>query len=130
MDAMPVKPAAGAEAASPTRRVEDADYPAYSMGAAAAILDVTPEFLRGLGEVGLLVPQRSAGRHRRYSRHQLDQAGRARILVDSGLPLAAAARIIELEDRLAAAEHLIEELRWQLDTTGGPPSRRGPRNVR
>jgi DNA-binding transcriptional MerR regulator len=69
------------------------------MGSAAAILDVTPEFLRGLGGVGLLVPQRSAGRHRRYSRHQLDQAVRARVLVDDGLPLAAAARIVELEDR-------------------------------
>jgi DNA-binding transcriptional MerR regulator len=120
MDAVPAEPVAGTEAASPTRRVDDAHYPAYSMGAAAAILDVTPEFLRGLGEVGLLVPQRSAGRHRRYSRHQLDQAGRARVLVDSGLPLAAAARIIELEDRLAAAEHLVEKLRHQLEKPTEP----------
>jgi DNA-binding transcriptional MerR regulator len=104
-----------ADAVRGTGRVDDVHYPAYSMGSAAAILDVTPEFLRGLGDVGLLVPQRSAGRHRRYSRNQLDQAARARILVDDGLPLAAAARIVLLEDRLAAAEHLIVDLREQLD---------------
>lgn len=118
MTAVPAKPGTAADVPSPTGRVDDAHYPAYSMGSAASILDVTPEFLRSLGDVGLLAPQRSVGRHRRYSRHQLDQAARARVLVDDGLPLAAAARIIELENRLAAAERLIEELRGQLDTTG------------
>jgi MerR family transcriptional regulator, heat shock protein HspR len=118
MTAGPAKPATATEAPSPTGRVDDEHYPAYSMGSAASILDVTPEFLRSLGDVGLLAPQRSVGRHRRYSRNQLDQAARARVLVDDGLPLAAAARIIELEDRLAAAERLIEELRGQLDTAG------------
>jgi MerR family transcriptional regulator/heat shock protein HspR len=94
---------------------DDADYPAYTMGRAADMLGVTPAFLRSLGAAGLIEPERSHGGHRRYSRHQLQLAGRARQLLDEGLPLAAACRIVALEDRLAAAHRRIIEL-------GGEPS--------
>ena len=89
---------------------DDADYPAYTMGRAADMIGVTPAFLRSLGAAGLLEPQRSLGGHRRYSRHQLRLATRVRQLLDSGLPLAAACRIVTLEDRLAAAHRRIVEL--------------------
>jgi hypothetical protein len=89
---------------------DDADYPAYTMGRAAEMLGVTAGFLRALGEVGLLAPQRSAGRHRRYSRHELDLAARARSLVTEGASLAAAARIIALEEELADARRQIADL--------------------
>jgi hypothetical protein len=88
----------------------DDDYPAYTMGRAAEMIGVTAAFLRSLGEAGLLEPQRSAGGHRRYSRHQLRLAVRARELVDEGLPLLAACRIVTLEDRLEAAQRRIAEL--------------------
>ena len=80
---------------------DDEDYPAYTMGRAAEILEVTQPFLRSLEEAGLITPQRSQGGHRRYSRHQLRKATRARELVDQGTPVAAACRIISLEDQLA-----------------------------
>jgi MerR family transcriptional regulator, heat shock protein HspR len=89
---------------------DDADYPAYTMGRAADMIGVTPAFLRSLGVAGLIEPQRSLGGHRRYSRHQLRLAARARQLLDEGLPLAAACRIVTLEDRLAAAHRRIVEL--------------------
>jgi DNA-binding transcriptional MerR regulator len=89
---------------------DDADYPAYTMGRAAEMLGVTPAFLRSLGTAGLIEPQRSLGGHRRWSRHQLLLAGRVRQLLDEGLPLAAACRIVTLEDRLAAAHRRIIEL--------------------
>ncbi|MFC8045786.1 helix-turn-helix domain-containing protein [Nocardia sp. NPDC057353] len=89
--------------ATAAERLDDQDYPAYSMGRAAEILNVTPAFLRALGATGLLEPQRSAGGHRRYSRAQLHIAARARELVDRGTPLEAASRIISLEDQLARA---------------------------
>ena len=89
---------------------DDADYPAYTMGRAAEMLGVTPAFLRSLGTAGLIQPQRSLGGHRRWSRHQLLLAGRVRQLVDEGLPLAAACRIVTLEDRLAAAHRRIVDL--------------------
>lgn len=89
---------------------DDADYPAYTMGRATEMLGVTPAFLRSLGTAGLLEPERSLGGHRRYSRHQLLLAGRVRQLLDEGMPLSAACRIVALEDRLDAAHRRIVEL--------------------
>ncbi|WP_067505131.1 MerR family transcriptional regulator [Actinoplanes sp. TFC3] len=89
---------------------DDADFPAYTMGRAADIIGVTPAFLRSLGAAGLIEPERSHGGHRRYSRHQLQLAGRARQLLDEGIPMAAACRIVTLEDRLDAAHRRITEL--------------------
>ncbi|MEU4700742.1 MerR family transcriptional regulator [Nonomuraea dietziae] len=90
-------------------RFDDENYPAYSMGAATEMLQVTPAFLRALGALGaarLIEPQRSRGGHRRYSRYQLRLAARARELVDQGTPLEAACRIIILEDQLAEAQRI------------------------
>jgi DNA-binding transcriptional MerR regulator len=89
---------------------DDADFPAYTMGRAAEMIGVTPAFLRSLGTAGLIEPERSHGGHRRYSRHQLQLAGRVRLLLDEGLLLAAACRIVALEDRLEAAHRRIVEL--------------------
>jgi MerR family transcriptional regulator, heat shock protein HspR len=89
---------------------KDADYPAYTMGRAADIIGVTPAFLRSLGTAGLIEPERSLGGHRRYSRHQLQLAQRVRQLLDQGILLTAACRIVTLEDRLAAAHRRILEL--------------------
>ena len=89
---------------------DNADFPAYTMGRAAQMVGVTPAFLRSLGAAGLIAPERSEGGHRRYSRHQLQLAVRVRQLLDDGLLLAAACRIVTLEDRLAAAHRRILEL--------------------
>jgi MerR family transcriptional regulator/heat shock protein HspR len=89
---------------------EDADFPAYTMGRAAEMIGVTPAFLRSLGAAGMIEPERSLGGHRRYSRHQLQLAARVRQLLDEGILLAAACRIVTLEDRLAAAHRRIIEL--------------------
>ncbi|MFJ8646974.1 MerR family transcriptional regulator [Streptomyces sp. NPDC093546] len=91
--------------------LDDDDYPAYTMGRAAALLDTTPAFLRAIGEARLITPLRSEGGHRRYSRYQLRIAARARELVDQGTPVEAACRIIILEDQLEEALRLNEEMR-------------------
>jgi DNA-binding transcriptional MerR regulator len=91
-------------------RLNDDTYPAYTMGQAADILDVTPAFLRSLDAAHLFTPQRSDGGHRRYSRYQLRLAARARELVNQGTPLDAACRIIVLEDQLAEAHRLNAQL--------------------
>ena len=87
-------------------KFDDEHYPAYTMGRAADMLGATQGFLRSLDEAGLITPQRSAGGHRRYSRHQLRLAGRVRELVDQGTPIDAACRIISLEDQLHEAQRL------------------------
>ena len=87
----------------------DEDYPAYTIGRAAEILGTSQGFLRSLDEAKLISPQRSAGGHRRYSRHQLRLAARARELVDQGTALDAACRIIILEDQLQEALRLNQQ---------------------
>jgi DNA-binding transcriptional MerR regulator len=92
---------AGASAAD---KFDDEHYPAYTMGRAAEMLGTTAGFLRSLDEAKLIEPARSEGGHRRYSRHQLRIAARARELVDQGTALDAACRIINLEDQLHEAQ--------------------------
>jgi DNA-binding transcriptional MerR regulator len=99
-----------AAAAGALGRFDDDDYPAYTMGRAAEMIGVTAAFLRSLGDAGLVSPQRSSGGHRRYSRHQLRLAARARELVDGGVALSPACRIVQLEDRLEAANRRIADL--------------------
>jgi DNA-binding transcriptional MerR regulator len=98
---------------SMTDKLDDDDYPAYTMGRAAEMLGTTPGFLRSLDEAKLITPQRSTGGHRRYSRYQLRLAGRARELVDQGTPLDAACRIIILEDQLQEAQRLNAQIRQE-----------------
>ncbi|GGN95065.1 MerR family transcriptional regulator [Actinoplanes lobatus] len=81
----------------------DDDYPAYTMGRAAEITGASQDFLRRLDEAKLITPTRSAGGHRRYSRHQLRLAARAREMAEQGTALEAACRIIILEDQLEEA---------------------------
>ena len=100
---------------SPAGRLDDDDYPAYTMGRAAAVLGITPAFLRAIGEAELITPLRSEGGHRRYSRGQLRIAARARELVDQGTPIEAACRIVDLENRLDDALRRNEEMRRRLD---------------
>jgi len=93
---------------------DDRDFPAYSMGAAAEILGVTPAFLRALDDARLISPRRSGGGHRRYSRHELERAARARELVDGGMTLAAACRVVMLEDQVNGLEDQVTGLEDQV----------------
>ena len=92
-------------------RLDDDDYPAYTMGRAAEMLGTTQGFLRAIGEARLITPLRSEGGHRRYSRYQLRIAARARELVDHGTPIEAACRIVILEDQLEEAQRINAEYR-------------------
>ncbi|WP_459739514.1 helix-turn-helix domain-containing protein [Streptomyces sp. E-15] len=107
-----------AENAPVAGNLDDDDYPAYTMGRAADILGTTPAFLRAVGEAGLITPLRSGGGHRRYSRHQLRIAARARELVDQGTPVEAACRIVTLEDQLDDALRLNREITVKLAERG------------
>ncbi|HET9116464.1 MAG TPA: MerR family transcriptional regulator, partial [Pseudonocardiaceae bacterium] len=63
-----------------TEKLDDVDYPVYTMGTAAELLGVQPAFLRSLDAAGLLSPGRSAGGQRRYSRADLTLAMQVREL--------------------------------------------------
>jgi len=87
----------------PDDMLDDENYPAYTMGRAADIVGCSQDFLRRLGEAKLINPYRSAGSHRRYSRYQLRLAARAHQMCEQGTDMAAACRIIILEDQLEEA---------------------------
>jgi MerR family transcriptional regulator, heat shock protein HspR len=90
--------------------LDDPDYPAYTTGRAAEVLGVRQAFLRALDTAGAVTPQRTAGGRRRYTRRQLAFAARIRELFDQGHTLAAALRILALEDDLTAERALTASL--------------------
>lgn len=98
----------------PLSDLDDEDYPAYTTGRAAELLGVQQAFLRSLDTAEVLVPHRSEGGHRRYSRRQLGVAHRFRELFDDGHLLVSAALIVRLEDDLAAANAEVAALRTRL----------------
>jgi MerR family transcriptional regulator, heat shock protein HspR len=97
-----------------TDRLDDPDYPAYTAGQAAQMLEVRQAFLRALDAAGAVIPVRSGGGHRRYSRRQLVFARRVRELFDQGHNLASTLRILSLQDDLATERDLVASLRDQL----------------
>ncbi len=103
-------------------RLDDENYPAFTMGQAAELLEVQQAFLRSLDAAGVLVPLRSGGGHRRYSRRQLELAARMRALFDEGMTLDAAARIVGLQDELDTALARISTL----EANDGGSGTRGP----
>jgi MerR family transcriptional regulator, heat shock protein HspR len=98
---------------------DNAEHPLYTMSTAAGLLGVQPGFLRGLGDGGLLRPARSDGGHRRYSRNDLAMAARAREVVDTGMNMAAACRIVQLEFELAQVRLELEQARRELAARPG-----------
>src|SRR5690349_18042223 len=106
--------------------LDDPEFPAYTTGRAAEVLGVQQAFLRSLDTAGAVVPQRSAGGRRRYSRRQLAFAARIREQFNQGHTLAAALRILALEDELAAERALTASLlaRLSAQTDPRPPPAR------
>ena len=75
--------------------------PMYSIGAVAQMLGIPPATLRTWEErYGLLVPERSPGGHRVYSRDQVEQLRFVKAQLDSGMSPADAHRL--LAERVAA----------------------------
>lgn len=103
-----------------TAALDDASFPGYAMGAAAHAIGVTPAFLRSAEASGLFDVVRSGGGHRRYSRDDLRRADRARQLVDDGIRMDAAVRIVSLEYQLAAAQAMIETLQRRISSVSRP----------
>ena len=71
--------------------------PVYRIGAVARMLGVTAAGLRAWEErYGVVIPTRSAGGHRLYSRDQVDQLRYLQNLMSSGLQAAEAHRMLSL----------------------------------
>ena len=81
--------------------VPDEAAPLYTVSQAAAMLDMPTAFLRRLDSEGVVIPARSPGGQRRYSRAEINHAAALIGLMAEGMTLAGAQRIIELENEVA-----------------------------
>lgn len=85
-------------------RLDDPEAPLYTVGVVAELVGVDAQVVRGYDQRGLVQPDRSEGGHRRYSRRDIRRLTRALDLADEGISTTGIERILELEDRLEAAE--------------------------
>jgi MerR family transcriptional regulator, heat shock protein HspR len=94
---------------------EDHEEPAYIISVAARMLGVHAQTLRYYERVGLLVPSRSRGRIRLYSRADLERVRQVQRLIDElGVNLAGAEVIIDMGAKIRALEEENEVLRREL----------------
>jgi MerR family transcriptional regulator/heat shock protein HspR len=96
-----------------TERKEDRAL--YVISVAAELAGVHPQTLRIYERKGLVEPQRTVGRSRRYSDRDIRRLQRIQELTTEGVSLAGVKRIIALEEELEDARVRIECLKGELE---------------
>jgi MerR family transcriptional regulator, heat shock protein HspR len=92
------------------------DSPVYVISVAAQLSGLHPQTLRQYDRLGLVSPDRTAGRGRRYSARDIEQLREVqRLSQDEGINLAGIKRIIELENQVAALQARITEMQSALE---------------
>src|SRR5687768_14092191 len=94
---------------------EDRDRALYVISVAAELAGVHPQTLRIYERKGLVEPQRTVGRSRRYSDRDIRRLQRIQELTTEGVSLAGVKRIIALEEQLEDARVEIERLEGELE---------------
>jgi MerR family transcriptional regulator/heat shock protein HspR len=92
------------------------ETPVYVISVAAQLSGLHPQTLRQYDRLGLVSPDRAAGRGRRYSARDIELLRQVQQLSqDEGVNLAGIKRIIELQSQVSAMEQRIAELSAALD---------------
>ena len=91
------------------------DRALYVISVAAELAGVHPQTLRIYERKGLVEPQRTIGRSRRYSDRDIRRLQRIQELTNEGVSLAGVKRIIALEEELEAARKEIDRLGRELE---------------
>jgi MerR family transcriptional regulator/heat shock protein HspR len=86
----------------------DDDQPVYVMSVASELSGLHPQTLRQYERLGLVAPDRSGGRNRRYSMRDIMRLREVQDLASEGINLAGIQRVLELQ-----AE--VEQLRRRLN---------------
>lgn len=97
--------------ASDEQRTVHAGRGVYAISVAADIVGMGVQTLRLYETRGLIEPERTAGRTRRYSANDLDRIKRIGELLDDGLNLAGVAKVLDLEAQLAATQAQLRAVR-------------------
>ena len=88
------------------------DEPCFVISVAARILGVQTQTLRYYERIGVVMPSRTVGRQRVYSRRDVDRVRRIRkYMEDWGINLAGAEVLIRLMDRVQESESEIRRLK-------------------
>ncbi|MET7639468.1 helix-turn-helix domain-containing protein [Streptomyces sp. NPDC005438] len=92
------------------------ESPVYVISVAAQLSGLHPQTLRQYDRLGLVSPDRTAGRGRRYSARDIELLRQVQQLSqDEGINLAGIKRIIELENQVAALSARVAELQQAVD---------------
>jgi MerR family transcriptional regulator/heat shock protein HspR len=82
----------------------------YVISVAAELAGVHPQTLRIYERKGLIEPQRTEGRSRRYSERDIALLRRIQELTNAGVSLAGVQKVLDLEQELSTAEARIDAL--------------------
>ncbi|AEG45473.1 heat shock protein transcriptional repressor HspR [Isoptericola variabilis] len=87
------------------------DAPVLTVSQAAELAGVHPQTLRQYDRLGIVVPRRTPGRGRRYSRRDVARLLEVqRLTQGEGINLAGIKRILDLEDHVSVLERQLAEL--------------------
>jgi MerR family transcriptional regulator/heat shock protein HspR len=91
------------------------DRALYVISVAAELAGVHPQTLRIYERKGLVEPQRTTGRSRRYSDRDINRLRRIQELTNDGVSLAGVKRIIALEEELESTRAEVAELQEEIE---------------
>ncbi|MGE5229190.1 MAG: heat shock protein transcriptional repressor HspR [Deltaproteobacteria bacterium] len=97
------------------RQHHDDDRPLFMISVAAELAGMHPQTLRLYERRGLVRPQRTAGRTRRYSERDVERLQRIQELTELGLNLAGVERVLAMEEQLETMRRQMQSLQQRLD---------------
>ena len=92
----------------------DEDAPVFSIAIAAELAQMHPQTLRQYDRMGLVVPERTLGRVRRYSLVDIAKLREISELSDAGVSLEGILRIIKLREEVRSLRKRMQELEHEL----------------
>ena len=93
----------------------DENQPVYVISVAAELSGLHPQTLRQYDRMGLVSPNRTTGRNRRYSLHDIALLRTVQELVTQGINHAGIRRIIEMENAIENLSGEVAKLRVEVD---------------
>ena len=93
----------------------DDDTPVYVISVAARLAGMHPQTLRQYDRIGLVSPDRTIGRGRRYSARDVAALREVQQLYQAGVSLEGIRRILELQNHVSALRSRVRELADELD---------------
>jgi MerR family transcriptional regulator/heat shock protein HspR len=97
------------------RQLHDDDRPLFMISVAAELAGMHPQTLRLYERRGLVRPQRTAGKTRRYSERDVERLQRIQELTELGLNLAGVERVLAMEEQLETMRRQMLQLQQRLD---------------